>query len=151
MGNKHKEFEPFEKVLVRNLKDSAWLCDLYCYYHEHSKCHVTMSKGIFSENNIVAYNGNEHLLGTINKPEEIVDLRGEYIIAFNTLKDINKDNSNGILCKYRYIIGDGFSVPGEQFSYSYCIKLSDFNPNDIEETRKHILHIKNGNIVKYKK
>lgn len=33
----------------------------------------------------------------------------------------------------------------------YAVKFSNFNPNNMEETRKHILCVKNGRIVKYKK
>lgn len=34
--------------------------------------------------------------------------------------------------------------------WKYAIRFSDFNPYDMEETKKHILYIKNGKVVRYK-
>ena len=58
-------FKPFDKVLVRNEDDEIWDCNLFSLYHNgvywcvgdvHKQC--------------IPYEGNEHLLGTNNKPKE---------------------------------------------------------------------------------
>lgn len=59
------QFKPFDKVLVRNEDDEIWDCNLFSLYRNgvywcvgdvHKQC--------------IPYEGNEHLLGTTNKPKE---------------------------------------------------------------------------------
>lgn len=59
------QFKPFERVLVRNYNDNKWHCELFGFKDED---------GIFVCINsywrqCIPYEGNEHLLGTTNKPE----------------------------------------------------------------------------------
>lgn len=55
-------FKPFERVLVRN-NAGIWTADLYSY--KGVDCHVCV--GCISEE-CIPYEGNEHMLGTINNP-----------------------------------------------------------------------------------
>lgn len=59
------ELKPFDKVLVRDEDDDEWVCDIFSHIDEDDLyyCVGTMWK------QCIAYNGNEHLLGTTNKPE----------------------------------------------------------------------------------
>lgn len=57
--------KPFDRVLVRDTKDSEWLCDLFSHYRDDSiicvggECYYDM----------IPYEGNEHLLGTTKDVE----------------------------------------------------------------------------------
>lgn len=61
------QFKPFDKVLVRDDDDTTWRCDFFS--------HLGDKKGVFIclttwWKQCIPYEGNEHLLGTTNKPEE---------------------------------------------------------------------------------
>lgn len=64
----HKHFEPFEKVLVkelvgRNFDKFVWLATEYSHYDEDLKQHYcTMCYG-FDDDEIIPYEGNEDKLG----------------------------------------------------------------------------------------
>lgn len=47
-------------------------------------------------------------------------------------------------------VEDEFMVTSVRFQYSFFVRFSDFNPYDMEETRKHILCVRDGKIVRYK-
>lgn len=59
------ELKPFDKVLVRDSNYGKWECDIFNH----------IDNGIYNcfrsyWYQCIKYEGNEHLLGTINKPEE---------------------------------------------------------------------------------
>ena len=58
------EFEPFDKVLVRDNDYGVWLCDLFRRVDEDNNYDCV---GSFWEQ-CIPYEGNEHLLGTTKKP-----------------------------------------------------------------------------------
>lgn len=61
------QFKPFDKVLVRVGDNYTWSCDLFNYIDETEGVYV----GIGSvASQCIPYEGNEHLLGTTNNPEE---------------------------------------------------------------------------------
>lgn len=62
--SKH-QFKPFDKVLVRDRDDDEWVCDFFSHIEEGNLyyCVGTWFK------QCIPYEGNEHLLGTTNKPE----------------------------------------------------------------------------------
>ena len=66
--NRH-QFKPFDKVLVRNADTREWVCDFFMKEKRDSVyrfgCMVSGSWG-----QCIPYEGNEHLLGTTNEPEE---------------------------------------------------------------------------------
>lgn len=57
------ELKPFDKVLVRNCDIEKWKCNMFSHIDGYYVC--------FSSywHQCIPYEGNEHLLGTINKPE----------------------------------------------------------------------------------
>ena len=62
------EFQPFEKVLVRDVDTEKWTIDLYGF-KENNDDYVYQCVGgccIYC----IPYEGNEHLLGTTNNPED---------------------------------------------------------------------------------
>ena len=99
---------------------------------------------------ILPYEGNEHLVGTTDEPDEEVKLeKGEWLM-------VETQNNNWVSAKYRRpskLSWNNIDVEffnGHVVSVNKIIRFSDFNPNDMEETKNHILCVKNGKVVKYK-
>lgn len=148
MEPKHKTFKPFDKVLVKYGK--VWVVDFYRNFVESSNVHLTLT-GTRYDDEILHYEGNEHLVGTTDEPEEVIELKeGEWIMVSDLIGGV-KDMyvSTG---RFQKIWGESFLVTYRSgvMDYKYAIRFSDFNPNDMEETRKHIICVKNGKVVKYK-
>lgn len=61
-------FEPFQKVLVRDFCDEKWKADYFSHYNEDDCLFLYRCVGD-SYKVCIAYEGNEHLLGTNNNPE----------------------------------------------------------------------------------
>lgn len=62
--SKH-QFKPFDKVLVRDLDEQKWRCNLFSRITEEGYYNCVTSLWL----QCIPYEGNEHLLGTTNKPE----------------------------------------------------------------------------------
>ena len=62
--SKH-QFKPFDKVLVRDRDEQEWECNLFCHIGEEGLYYCVSSWWL----QCIPYEGNEHLLGTTNKPE----------------------------------------------------------------------------------
>ena len=61
-------FEPFQKVLVRDFCDEKWKADYFSHYNEDD-CLFLYRCVENSYKVCIAYEGNEHLLGTYKYPE----------------------------------------------------------------------------------
>ena len=61
-------FEPFQKVLVRDSCDDKWKADYFSHYDEDNGFFPYYCVGDYYKV-CIAYEGNEHLLGTNNNPE----------------------------------------------------------------------------------
>ena len=61
-------FEPFQKVLVRDFCDEKWKADYFSHYNEDDCLFLYRCVGD-SYKVCIAYEGNEHLLGTYKSPE----------------------------------------------------------------------------------
>ena len=61
-------FEPFQKVLVRDSCDDKWKADYFSHYDEDNGFFPYYCVGNYYKV-CIAYEGNEHLLGTNNNPE----------------------------------------------------------------------------------
>lgn len=59
------ELKPFDKVLVRDEDDDEWVCDIFSHIDEYDLYYCVGTRW----KQCMAYKGNEHLLGTTNKPE----------------------------------------------------------------------------------
>lgn len=64
------EFQPFEKVLVRDDKDGRWTPAIFGYKNTGNSEFKYIVCGGFCWKYCVPYKGNEHLLGTTNSQEE---------------------------------------------------------------------------------
>lgn len=68
------QFKPFDKVLVRcsAYGYTCWRAAFYSHYEEGNddKHHVTTSGAYYMDNEILPYEGNEHLVGTTDKQKE---------------------------------------------------------------------------------
>lgn len=62
------QFKPFDKVLVRDLDSERWRCDFFEKQEENAGFYVRCFRGVWDQ--CIPYEGNEHLLGTTNNPEE---------------------------------------------------------------------------------
>lgn len=62
------EFQPFDRVLVRDDNSGEWCLALYAYYRESTKLHRMVGGARWKQ--CIPYEGNEHLLGTTDKPKE---------------------------------------------------------------------------------
>lgn len=155
METKHKTFKPFDKVLVRH--NNKWKIEFYSHYNAECNNHtVTAGTGIVDEN-ILSYEGNEHLLGTTNEPEEEVKLEeGEWLYVSDAIAQpitdwrlsVFEETYDGAF--ETYTTKKHLKITSELPLYwKYAIKFSDFNPNDMEETKKHILCVENGKVVRY--
>ena len=63
---KHKEFKPFQKVLIPGIIDNVWywFATLYSHYDSKHKLHVLIdNRTVFEDNGIIPYEGNEDKLG----------------------------------------------------------------------------------------
>ena len=63
--NKH-EFKPFDKVLVRNGDSDIWDCNIFNRIDEDGE-YQCIDYEYWEQ--CIPYEGNEHLLGTTNKPQ----------------------------------------------------------------------------------
>ena len=61
-------FEPFQKVLVRDSCDDKWKADYFSHYDEDNSLFPYYCVG-YCYKVCIAYEGNEHLLGTDKSPE----------------------------------------------------------------------------------
>lgn len=69
IGQKTKhQFKPFDKVLVRDLDSERWRCDFFEQQEEKEGFNVRCFRGVWCQ--CIPYEGNEHFLGTTNKPEK---------------------------------------------------------------------------------
>lgn len=63
-----QEFEPFDKVLVRNDADQNWTISQFSYYSENDEKYPFICINNFFYSYCIPYKGNEYLLGTANSP-----------------------------------------------------------------------------------
>lgn len=144
----NKQFKPFDKVLVRDFYDGdgRWVCDIYS--NEAGGHYGTIGKGYFESKYIIPFEGNEHLLGTTDNPEDVKEEvkleEGDFcFFAYNA------DCPNSYWF-YGYLTGlekELFRTIGHQ--PAFAIPFKEFDPYNMEETRKHILRVSNGRVVRY--
>lgn len=63
------QFKPFDRVLCRNSDDDVWMANLF----SHERCGLAYPYYVCGSNfykKCIPYEGNEHLVGTTDKPKE---------------------------------------------------------------------------------
>ena len=154
-----KKFKAFDRVIIKD-SDGIWQIDFYSYQDSDDLHHVMTygESNSFINEDILPYEGNEHLVGRVDEPDEEVRVEeGEWIMV-NDYTDAQPHNwylrifSEANYSRFRvYITPEHMRISSEsEISYQYAIRFSDFNPNDMEETKRHILVVKNGRIIRYK-
>lgn len=144
-----KQFKPFDKVLVRD-GNNRWKIDFYSHFDNECNGHHTMCYSLYKvpHNEILPYEGNEHLLGTTDKPEEKIKLEEEeFLVCFDCMDYF--DAKDFCLSPFDCLSLSTVRTKDGN-NWGLFIRLSDFNPEDMEETKKHILCVKNGKIIRYK-
>ena len=159
MENKHKQFKCKDEVIFQNTvhfgeEKPTWNYGIVNY---ETDGYVYLVGGLYINKNtfkILPYEGNEELVGTtysLDSFDEEVELeKEERIICSDDVKLLMA--GVGFLTTFAYVDADSFFTGKSMFAnadYNYAIRFSDFNPNDIEETSRLILCVKNGKIVKY--
>lgn len=154
MKNKCKQFECKDEVIYQNrinFENSPLIWNYGIVNYEDEE-YVYLVGGLYINKNtfkILPYEGNEHLVGTTYEPDEEVMLeKGDDVICFDSI--INFENSCKLYIAKFWRTNEVLFKTVNNENYIYAIRFSDFNPNDMEETAKHILCVKNGKIVKYK-
>lgn len=141
-----KKFKPFEKILYR-YQNMIWYPSFYQCFHD--KYHFVIGEDEYIEDkDIIPYEGNEHLVGTTDEPEEEITIKYQELILCADFCD-NLEHGLGEIKHFRKIEGLVIGTIGDE--YNYCIPMSKYNPNNLEETRKWILKVKNGRFVKVNK
>lgn len=151
-----KKFKCKDEILFKYTEheSAVWMYAVFSSYSKDNTAFI-VSGGLrynLDSYDILPYEGNEHLVGTTNSPDEEVRLeKGEWILTSDYIKGIKDGYCNG--GRFIRIEGASFVIrtymsPGE--CYTYAIRFKDFNPNDMEETKKHILCVRNGRIIRYK-
>lgn len=144
-----KKFKPFDKVLVRFNETHKWGGDLYSYFNEEKDKHRCMGFGWADDTQILPYEGNEHLVGTTDEPEEEIQVRYLEWIMVSSLGKPSDVPSEWYL-EQIYDIWEEDIETKRGYTYSHFIRFSDFNPSDMEATKSKILCVKNGKIVRYR-
>lgn len=143
-----KQFKSFDKVLYRSNKYFCWIPSFYQLNTGNKHFLIDVEESV-SDENIIPYEGNEHLAGIAGEPEEEIILeKGELIIC--SLFDYLLKKGKGSVCNYSHITQSSIHTT-ECSSFSHCIPMSKYNVNNLEETSKWILTIKNGKLVKVNK
>ena len=141
-----KKFKPFEKILYR-CQNKIWYPSFYqC---SNGKYHFVVGEDEHIEDDdIILYIGNEHLAGIFGEPEEEITLaKGEYIAVSDRLDRLEQ----GFGTIRKFVNTTKESIVSTSESWVYCIPFSKFNPNNLEETKKWILKVKDGKLVKVNK
>ena len=151
-----RKYKPFDRVLARrpSILDNLvpWKADIFSHIDEDG-FYITIGLGCITDENILPFEGNEHLLGTTDDPEEEIELGDEYMFGITYDKDFKPDLDGEIVLgkvKRLATIAKREYFDFDDFVKTYAIRFKDFNPNDMEETRKHILCVKDGKVVRYK-
>lgn len=141
-----KKFKCKDEVIVR-LKESgrSWFYGVVSHSDDAS---VVLSGGFrhpYERYDVLPYVGNEHLVGTdCEQEEEVVLEGGELVYGFDNIEEL--EDVDMILGKFKCIEDNSLFV--NDYPFSYCLPFSKFNPDDIESTRKEILTVRNGKLVK---
>ena len=151
-----KKFKCKDEVIYRdkNIEEYEWTYGIFShsYKDDGREWYVINGEHLsLKQWDILHYEGNEHLVGTQDEPETEVKLEKEYIFVCDRITSLVEEWSlrnfdgcwNGLIQAFN-------NAKATLCGYKYAIRCSDFNPNDMEETRKHILCVKGGKVVKYK-
>ena len=149
MENNYKKFKAYDRVLIKD-GDGIWQIDFYSYKNSHDLHHVMTygESNSFADEDILPYEGNENLVGTTDEPDEEIRLEeGELIFVRN---DIDEDIVVWGFTRFAQVYDSKTFKTEYGNTFKFAIRFKDFDPSNMEETKKNTLCVKNGKIVKYK-
>ena len=138
-----REFKPYDKVLVRD-GYGFWGCDLYSHWNEKEKTHCTVGFGsgvYISDEYILPFDEYSYLLGRNESPDEEIVLGEEECLLFTNNKDLKT------FCLKPYKGNSDGKFNGE---WEYAIRFENFDPYNMEQTKKHFLTIRENKVVRCK-
>lgn len=147
-----KKFKCKDEVIYRdkNIEEYEWTYGIFShsYKDDGREWYVINGEHLsLKQWDILPYKGNEHLVGSTDSPNEEVKLEEGEICIFSDA--INEFLGFGIISrlveKKRGLLYDEVGR-----DWNYAIRYKDFDPFNMEETKKHILYVKNGRIIRYK-
>ena len=148
-----KKFKCKDEVIFRckiEYGNQHWTYGIFSHYEYHQD-DTFASLGCLSLNindwDILPYEGNEYLVGTTNEPETEVRLEEGELLLVADSEDRVIDCISAVR-KFVKVLITVFVTNGG--NWSLAIRFRDFDPSNMEETRKHILCVKNGKIVRYR-
>lgn len=77
---KHKQFKPFEKILIAEHECNntyAWTADFYSHWSDNLKRHITIGGYHYTDARVIPYNGNEELVGKTVERGDLHENRDE--------------------------------------------------------------------------
>lgn len=142
-----KTFKPFDKVLYRAGKEFCWIPSLYQLNMGNRHFVIDVDASV-PDTDILPYEGNEYLIGTNDEPEkEFVLKDGELILCSHF--DFLLKKGRGTICNFSHV-KDYHIYNTDGASFPYCIPMSKYNLENLKETSKWILEVKNGKTYKSK-
>ena len=120
-----KELKPFDRVLTRDYDVEVWVCDLFSHKEPGSLRSLPLDKeqreveyvclgGTYKQ--CIPYEGNEHLLGTADSPEQKrwrADLHELYYFVSDGLNIRSIHDERNALNDRHYKIGNYFRTESE--------------------------------------
>ena len=130
-----------------------WIYGIFSHYKKEGD--IVINGNCYQRRimDILPYEGNEELVGKTDEPDEEVKLKeGEWLMVGNLINSsLPEEWMLREYCRMNTDNIETFNNSSCEFQHWPCaIKFSNFNPNDMEETRKHILCVKKGKIIRYK-
>ena len=126
-----------------------WTYGIFSHYKKDGDIVINGNsyKGSFIE--VLPLKGNESLVGTSDEPKRKASIKeGEWMVFCGEPDfDYRDDLYVGI---FSSADNDTFNLKGcyERF-FGYAVKLSDFNPHNMEQTKKHIMYVQGSEIYYY--
>lgn len=148
-------FKPFDKILLKGkAEDLVWFCELYSHYDEANEILYAIGNIPYTPQvyDVIPFEGNEDLVGTNNKFEKVSLEPAELVVVSDNFDNI----ITGTIRRFYQIIEyDQFecymSDVNSTSCWKYCIPFKDFNPDNLEETLKHVYCVNNGRLVRANK
>lgn len=141
------KFKCKDEIIYRHYDDMIWNYGIYSHKIENG--HFLVGTAITNNHQILPYKGNEHLVGTTDSPdEEIILKEGELVVVSDEFECLYQ--GQGTITKFNKITKNQiYTYFGEdEYDWEFVIPFSKFNLNNMEETRKHILCVKNGKLIR---
>lgn len=146
--NGQRKFKCKDEVIVRYNKPGC--CWFYGVVSHSGDDYIVLSGGFrypYEIYDVLPYEGKEHLVGTTDNPDERITIEpDELVYVFNSME--NLDKMVLALARVEFVNALGIFCKESNTCWEYCIPFSKFNPDDIEATKKEILMVKDGKLVK---